>query len=935
MSHNARSRQRLATFRLSRLLGMNTNSAKAFANYESEASIQPSEIVNLTQVYDRGLTPFGDVREMTTALPDDVIGNDRTGLISFEDAQGEYGLFDGGTLNGTLYGQMASPYPPGGVMTHIPMVGAYRSKDQFLALDIDNNVIEPANYNIASLQEDDPAPAILDSELSGSEAILWDGNRIIVGGANARIRYSDDNGETWTEVQVGTGGGAMIQIRALGFSGSLYMAVGNSGYFWATDDVTDAGAWVQYRAVDDIGANAHGAVDNPDFKDVYFNGAIWAMVANSNYIATAPPTFDPALISFTQQNPNNADDFSGLAYDSSTNRWTVVVNSAYSGVNHSTFRTSANNFTSPPPNIGVGGSNSGFYNAAASNNAGIVLAGGERDADAMLLRSTDSGLTWAWHGDAFLDGRIGWKVYGMGYRADVWIVVGSGNRIYRSDDQGVTFVRVPLETPGDTRWTDVAFDADGDVYVSAAAGLVVKLFLAPALKQGRYEVVAIPYIRTKAGKLVIDIRKDTFNVISETATITFTAPATAIENIFVDLYVRFAERLGEEDGFVLDDLSQRSYLFLTTLEPGDEFLLKEMPTVTVGVLGLNGPIGIAGFGNPWSVLHNGRIYSTLSDDITDYKFLEENIKLEEFYNPFFIAFTEIGYVNLFTANNTIPIGINQSEAIQGIAQIPQGLVVLADNEAFVVSGDDSTDNLRITTHPETIGLDPGATPAAISGAVFTVWKGQIWAITEQRPASVSRVVYDPQNPVRQIVAYPDKRSLLARHENGLVLQYELDNGFWFRPPLSTGIDAIFQALSEAILKVGNAAHKYDYPAYIDRPNTTPEISFKHFDFANTMRQDKIFMIRIQFQNWAIDNFDTIRPILHYRVEGMPAEATVTAEVRRYNEEIGIFVFPLPTRIRGREWTFRFVFHDMPMGAIINPDWEFKVVFGRYPIVLES
>ena len=933
MAHNQMTRQRLATFKLTQLMGMDTNSAKAYAHHEENSSIMPSLVKNLTQTFRRGLTPFGDTGELAAVLPDEVIGHDNYGLISIEEEAGSYALYDA-SGSGTLHGQVSSPYPPGGKMTHIPMVGTYRSKDQFLVLDRDGNVAEPVSYNITSIQEDDPAPALLESGTSGVETALWDGDRIILGAANGRITYSEDNGETWTEVQIGTGGAATIQIRALAFSGNMYVAVGNSGYYWASDDATDAGSWVQYRAGDDIGANAHGAVDNPDFKDVYFNGAIWAMVANSNYIATAPPIFDPTLIDFTQQNPNNADDFRALAYDSSTNRWTVVVDSPFSGINDSTFRTSADNFTNLPPNIGVGGSNSGFYTAAASNNAGVVIAGGYNGSQFMLLRSTDSGLTWSYNVPAVTDGFLTWEVYAVGYRGGTWIIAGTENRIYRSDDQGITFTRVTATTPGDTRWTDVTFDADGDAYVSTATGFVLKLFLAPALKEGRYEIVSIPYIVTKAGKLATDIRRDVFDIISETSTLTFTAPATSVNNIYVDIYARFAKRLDEEDGFVLEDLEQRSFLFLTTLEPTDEFLFKEMPTVTVGVLGLNGPVGIMGFRSPWSILHNGRVYGTLSDDISDYKFLDENIKLEEFYNEFYVGFTELGYVNIFNANNSLAIGVNQSNAIQGAISSPQGIIVFAENEAFVVSGDMATDNLRITVYPDTVGLDEGAKPAALSGLIYTIWKGEIRVLSEGRAVSVSRAVYNPYNPVVKIVAYPDKRSIVARHQDGKVLQYELDNDFWFDPGL-TDVGNIFQAVSEVVFKIDTSAFKYDFRSPPDRSDVTPEFAFDHFDFANPLRQDKIFRIRIQYQNWFNNNFATTRPVLHYRVEGMPAEQTVTAEIRDDDENIGYFVFALPMTLRGRNWYLRFVFHDMPMGAIINPNWEFNVVFGQTPTILDS
>lgn len=156
--------------------------------------------------------------------------------------------------------------------------------------------------------------------------------------------------------------------------------------------------------------------------------------------------------------------------------------------------------------------------------------------------------------------------------------------------------------------------------------------------------------------------------------------------------------------------------------------------------------------------------------------------------PSTIVYSDVGYVNFAsTIDQFLQLELIASDEITALVSTPGGLVVFADNEAFLVRGDPSLpQSFSAQRFSSTIGCDDGVRPGRVGGTVFPIWKGRLYSMTlgmgdvdfGSGVQEIGAPIYDPEDPFVQVIGEPRTRQVLVRTNNGRVYRYSTDAQQW-------------------------------------------------------------------------------------------------------------------------------------------------------------
>jgi len=144
-----------------------------------------------------------------------------------------------------------------------------------------------------------------------------------------------------------------------------------------------------------------------------------------------------------------------------------------------------------------------------------------------------------------------------------------------------------------------------------------------------------------------------------------------------------------------------------------------------------------------------------------------------------VVWTEPNHINLtnpFYYHTFVP---RMSRTINDIIPHPAGVMVLMDNETYIMSGRfTSVNDTRVALYPQTIGLDKDARLGLVGPNVFTVWNGKIFQIGDGDMRLISNNVDDGVPFTAALFDHPNSM-LVAMKSDGRVLRYDLTRQVWF------------------------------------------------------------------------------------------------------------------------------------------------------------
>lgn len=499
-------------------------------------------------------------------------------------------------------------------------------------------------------------------------------------------------------------------------------------------------------------------------------------------------------------------------------------------------------------------------------------------------------------------------------------IVGGDGPTYQSDVriwQGPTVGGLTRATGLETSWTEagggaiqsVAYADDGTaVYVGGSStsisdSIVMSSQATPGLASGTYNLFYVAYVNTEAGRLVFDLEREPLSFTSDGGSIAIqaqprdaiiagngwlsslpTAEAEAIvDRLRLDVYIQYAATSADVDE---EDLSFTAATAENTIRYAFTVPFPDSPDEPGGPYGTVGrtlgqlPIGrqLVAYGAPttaifeksrtedifepirsFTAIHNGRVWGLARQDEVAWEAQDDGISLEiaNQFNRFVLTYTEVGWANLISDQSFIPIQPTQSQHFTGLLGTPSGLMVMFDNEIFLVTGDAAFGNLAVDLYLDMVGCDLYSTPAMIGGLVFVVWEGKIWALQAGQASEISQGQWRPDDPFTRIAAEPQTRSLLALTESGKVLRYLVDDQFWLTDPVSTDTLGAFVILPNAIdpdasddqkgrariVDVGGNV----WVTYSDGTPDTPHLVYRDVDFALPERRTALYLAKLTLE----------------------------------------------------------------------------------------
>lgn len=144
-----------------------------------------------------------------------------------------------------------------------------------------------------------------------------------------------------------------------------------------------------------------------------------------------------------------------------------------------------------------------------------------------------------------------------------------------------------------------------------------------------------------------------------------------------------------------------------------------------------------------------------------------------------VIWTEPNHINIMNPFHYHTFVPRMSREINDIIPHPAGVMVLMDNETYVMSGKfTSITDTRVALYPQTIGLDKGARLGMLGPNVFTVWNGKIFQIGDGEMRLVSNNVDDGVPFTAALIDHPNSM-LVGLKRDGRVLRYDLARQVWF------------------------------------------------------------------------------------------------------------------------------------------------------------
>jgi len=165
------------------------------------------------------------------------------------------------------------------------------------------------------------------------------------------------------------------------------------------------------------------------------------------------------------------------------------------------------------------------------------------------------------------------------------------------------------------------------------------------------------------------------------------------------------------------------------------------------------------------------------------------------YDPLIVYWTDAGVGWSEGQQNYAKLSTNKSRAIRQLFSTSYGLLILTDEEAFVLRGDYST-NIAQEELPVQVGCDTAASFGAcqVDDTVFTVWRGRLWAVAGGTAQPISDGLFLPGDSSQQVagVAYDSVNQVLLMATwgtggNSNWYCYDLLRRHWFRPKAGTTV----------------------------------------------------------------------------------------------------------------------------------------------------
>lgn len=903
MPENQQEVHKLRTLVIEKFRGINKNAIRG-SNSEEVFGQTPTAIYNLTNKRRRGLMALGASEDTTVnRVVGNLIGYDMEGLSSWwDDTAKTFSLYKPETAPIT---QSNAAYVAKGTPTHIPQVGVYESISQYMIYDKDGSIIEPHTYSSNSEigQTGSVTTTIFQlpwfGDLVNRVRKLSDGNYWAVGEAG-RISYSSDL-ITWTTMTMT----APEDITDIAYDGTTYVASGyNAAIFYATGTPTVAGDWT--KEVFTIGYGGGGSAPT-HFQSIIFADGIFAMVGDDAQIWTSPDNG-----TWTQQNPNGFNEFTGVAYNATGDSFVVLSGSGTDAI--ANFRHSTVQLTGLPTAVSPQTPQS-FFNAASDGAVMVAVGYRTSTTNPLVIRSEDSGFTWSLVSDPLSDREINWIPRDVAFSNNKWLMVGSANHVYESDD-GLSWTRVSVPVDSLTNWQTITINDDGDFVAVAQDTNSATIPASLGLKRGLYSVLAINYVITKQGKFATGLASKEYTIAAENLGITFNTLAAASissdANVRTDFYVKIALATLDADGVYVQEkeLDESTWLYVTTLEPDEDYIFDEIPISKTTAIGVDGTIGICSFRSSFSALRNGRLWGLLSEIETDYLWVDPEVEMQDFIEPNAVGFTERGYLNVMGINNTKGLGLNASSSITALAPSPNGLLAFADNETFLIAGDVLT-QMTAEVYPDIGGCDVDVIPAILGGVIFSIWKGELYAVRQGRFDNASTDVFEPDNHIVQVIPEVETRSILVREADGTVLRLDLDDEIFWTNNVVGSADLLLPA---------------DNPKYVDDSGdvlhvvtasvTTPYIDFT-IDFGNQWRRDKLMEFKFRISDYTYNAGN--KPRLYYKSrEQDPDIGAVDAKFVEASKHYDYYVAAMPLRVTATEYKLRLELREFGIDSKLHP-----------------
>lgn len=883
----------------------------------------PYRLYNLVPDRAGGYTPYGRRTRLNSqvdgegddvTLPDvrRLIGYDETGISSFHNEGDLLRLFRGRTITE----QISPLFTHADEAVHLDGAGAYINRNAYLVLDRDQRQMEPISSMFVVSNDSGGTTSI--GVVTGSSTAINDALQVsgtIIAAVPNILYRSTDNGDTWTEVlnvtpdgggfqTVAHGNSRWIVARLLGAPGEDAYYSDDDGVTWTAMDVRSASGWT---------------TDGEMIRAIIFGGGVW--VALGGRIWTSENNGDTW---------GKADDLAGDGGNYWRIRHGTYISEADEFIAPSYERTpttenpthmfgtrSDSGGSWPTPGIGEGSWDTvtGLATPAGQSLVGVADWG------------VPAGAMWSANGQnqviyAYADGRVYGTVTGavehlsaggadsvkwrdMSFRSlttladtqvrmlkynavrDHWVAVGgSGSepRIWHSAD-GATWIRITqvedaiMEDLG-TDIDAVAFSETGDEIYFAVSEGEMKAYrsgLTSGLTEGTYNVWTVGYFNSPSGRFVFAFQRSTA-VLSEEygGRVTITAPgkdqllvdnpwiaqvdAEIVDDLRFDVYIQ------KESEPILGVETSNTIRYAFT-EPYPEGLGRQPATRSIDQLPLGRQLIVGGeattavFEKSRTALHNGRMWGMMNQEEDRWQVEADGISPEiaNQFNRFVLGYTEVGWANLMSDQSFIPIQPTQSTRFTGIVSTPSGLMVMFDNEIFLVTGDPAFGNVTVELYLDIAGCDKDTIPCKVGGIPFVVWTGKIWALQAGQAASIGAEQWRAEDPFIAIAPEPQTRSLLALTSRGEVFRYVLDAEFWMTDAVNRDYRPVLLMLPNCACETGDNTRfvlggedgEGEGEVYTTRPGDgvpdVPHIVYRDLDFGAPERRTPLYLAKATFE----------------------------------------------------------------------------------------
>lgn len=240
----------------------------------------------------------------------------------------------------------------------------------------------------------------------------------------------------------------------------------------------------------------------------------------------------------------------------------------------------------------------------------------------------------------------------------------------------------------------------------------------------------------------------------------------------------------------------------------------------------------AAFEKSLTALHNGRVWGMAAQDESRWNASDDiSLQIANQANRFVLCYTEIGWANLMSDQSYIPLQPTQSRSLTGLVSTPSGLLVMFENEIFLITGDPAFGNVAVELYLDMVGCDVGAKPVKIGGVPFVIWGGKVWTIQAGQATEVGREQWLASDPFVRLAPEPQTHSLLALTESGLVFRYSLDDEFWLTDPSSRVAGQVEEMLPNCNCLVGENTRfvTVGRSVHTTRRDGSPDVPFVYWE----------------------------------------------------------------------------------------------------------